>query len=98
MDRSKYTGVWIGEDKITAIGIAVKRWITMHGFSFNVNTDMENFKWIYPCGLKDRGVTSLKQMTGAAQDFKKLNGYVLEYFCRVFDLEPVVRNIDSLIL
>ena len=98
MDRSKYTGVWIGEEKITAIGIAVKRWITMHGFSFNVNTDMENFKWIYPCGLKDRGVTSLKQMTGVAQDFEKLNDYVLDYFCQVFDLEPVIRNIDSLLL
>jgi len=97
MNRAKYTGVWIADEKITAIGIAVKKWVTMHGFAFNVNTDMENFKWIYPCGIKDRGVTSLKQITGVTQNFEKLNDYVLNYFCTVFDLEPREKNIDSLL-
>jgi len=97
MDRGKYTGVWIANEKITAIGIALKRWVTMHGFAFNVSTDMENFKWIYPCGIKDRGVTSLELLTGAPQNFEKLNEYVLNYFCKVFDLKPVEKDIESLI-
>lgn len=97
MSRAKYTGVWIADEKITAIGIAVKKWVTMHGFAFNVNTDLENFKWIYPCGIKDRGVTSLKQVTGVTQNFEKLNDCVLNYFCKVFDLEPEEKNIDSLL-
>jgi lipoyl(octanoyl) transferase len=97
MNRAKYTGVWIGEEKITAIGIAVKHWVTMHGFAFNVNTDMENFKWIYPCGIKDRGVTSLEQITGVTQDFEKLNDHILKYFCEVFGLEPKEKNIESLL-
>ncbi|MEI7615254.1 MAG: lipoyl(octanoyl) transferase LipB [Actinomycetota bacterium] len=97
MDRGKYTGVWVGNEKITAIGISVKKWVTMHGFAFNVNTDMENFKWICPCGIKDRGVTSLMQLTKTTQDFEKLNGDVLNYFCKVFDLKPLEKDISSLI-
>lgn len=53
-EEKKYTGVWVGEEKITAIGIAVKHWTTMHGFAFNVNTNLDHFKWIIPCGLADR--------------------------------------------
>ena len=98
MSRAKYTGVWIEEEKITAIGIALKRWVTMHGFAFNVNTDMENFKWICPCGLRDRGVTSLKQITGITQNFERLNDLVLDYFCRVFNLEPVDKDLETLIV
>ncbi|MHB1335292.1 MAG: lipoyl(octanoyl) transferase LipB [Candidatus Humimicrobiaceae bacterium] len=97
MNRGKYTGVWVGNEKITAIGIAVKKWVTMHGFAFNVNTDLENFKWIYPCGIKDRGVTSLKQITGITHNFEKLNKNVLNYFCKVFDLKSEEKNIESLI-
>jgi lipoyl(octanoyl) transferase len=97
MDRGKYTGVWVKDEKITAVGIAVKKWVTMHGFAFNVNTDMENFKWIYPCGIKDRGVTSLMELTGARQDFEELNEAVLDYFCKVFSLAPVHRELKSLI-
>ncbi|MHB1346517.1 MAG: lipoyl(octanoyl) transferase LipB [Candidatus Humimicrobiaceae bacterium] len=98
MSRAKYTGVWIEEEKITAIGIALKRWVTMHGFAFNVNTDMENFKWICPCGLRDRGVTSLKQITGITQNFERLNDMVLDYFCSVFNLEPVDKDLKTLIV
>lgn len=96
-ERGKYTGVWVGNDKITAIGISVKHWVTMHGFAFNVNTQMEHFKWINPCGLKDKGVTSLQQILGVKQNFNILNEKVLKYFCKVFNLEPVRKNINSLI-
>jgi lipoyl(octanoyl) transferase len=97
LDRGKYTGVWVGNEKITAMGIAVKHWVTMHGFAFNVNTDMENYKWIYPCGIKDRGVTSLEKLTGETQDFEKANEQVLNYFCKVFELKPLEKDIGSLI-
>ncbi|NLC67433.1 MAG: lipoyl(octanoyl) transferase LipB [Clostridiaceae bacterium] len=92
----KYTGVWIGEDKITAIGIAVKRWVTMHGFAFNVNTNLEHFKWIIPCGLEERGITSLEKITRQKQDLERLNDLVADYFCRVFELEREMLSADSL--
>jgi len=57
----KYTGVWIADRKICAIGIKVSRWITMHGFAFNVNTDLKLFKGIIPCGISDKDVTSLNR-------------------------------------
>lgn len=91
-EEKKYTGVWVGGDKITAIGIAVKRWVTMHGFAFNVNTDLSHFNWINPCGLTDRGVTSLEKLTGKVQDFERLNSLVAEYFCGVFSLEPEIMQ------
>lgn len=96
-ERGKYTGVWVGNDKITAIGLSVKHWVTMHGFAFNVNTQMEHFKWINPCGLKDKGVTSLQQILGVKQNFDILNEKVLEYFCEIFNVEPVRKDINTLI-
>jgi|SRR5665648_61596 len=92
-EEKKYTGVWVGDEKITAIGIAVKNWVTMHGFAFNVNTDLEHFKWINPCGITDKGVTSLEKLLGCHQDLSKLNEIVLEYFCEIFDFIP--EKIDS---
>ncbi|MGI6777377.1 MAG: lipoyl(octanoyl) transferase LipB [Acetivibrionales bacterium] len=93
----KYTGVWVGNDKITAIGIAVKRWVTMHGFAFNVNTNLEHFKWIVPCGITDKGVTSVQKLLGHEADFEELNDKVIENFCRVFGMQPVLVDVDSLI-
>lgn len=81
-----YTGVWVGMEKITAIGIQVKKWTTMHGFAFNVNTDLSHFNWIVPCGLMDRGVTSLEKLTGRKQDMDKLLRRTAEMFCEVFDI------------
>lgn len=57
----KYTGVWIENRKVAAIGIKVSRWITMHGFAFNVNTDLSLFSGIIPCGISDKEVTSLQK-------------------------------------
>ena len=68
----EHTGIWVGGDKITAIGLSVSKSVTMHGFAFNVNTDLEHFKWINPCGITDKGVTSIKKLTMQECDFKKV--------------------------
>jgi lipoyl(octanoyl) transferase len=95
-DEGKYTGVWVGNEKITAIGIAVKRWVTMHGFAFNVNTDLEHFKWIVPCGITDRGVTSLGKLLGRPLDMGAMNRKVASYFCGVFNMEPRPVGMDEI--
>lgn len=83
----EFPGVWVGNDKITAIGLAVKRGVTMHGFAFNVNTNLEHFKLILPCGIVGKGVTSLKRITGREIDFEYANKMVLECFIKSFEYE-----------
>lgn len=93
---SQYTGVWVGDEKITAIGCSVKRWVTMHGFAFNVNTDLNHFRWINPCGITDKGVTSVQKILGQPQDIDKVNGQIISHFSRVFNCEPELINRQSL--
>ena len=95
-DEKKYTGVWVQNSKITAIGIAVKRWVTMHGFAFNVNTELNHFRWINPCGITDKGVTSLQKLLGRAEDYEKLNERVIWYFTQVFGLDEQRITLDEL--
>lgn len=84
----KHTGVWVNEEKITAVGVTVKRWVTMHGFAFNVNTRLEDFTWIIPCGIKDKGVTSLRKILGRSLDMDCVGRQVVKYFCQIFALQP----------
>jgi len=60
---NEHTGVWVESEKILAIGLAVKKGVTMHGFAFNVNTNVDHFKLIVPCGISDKGVTSIEKIT-----------------------------------
>jgi len=83
-----FPGVWVGNDKITAIGCAVKRWITMHGFALNVNTNLEHFKWINPCGFTDKGVTSLENLLGESQNMDMAIDYIIKHFNSLFDMKP----------
>lgn len=87
-DEQKYTGVWVDDKKIVAIGIAVKKWITFHGFAFNINTNLNHFNWIVPCGIRDRGVTSLKELLGHEVELEMVCKEVGEYFCKVFNTQP----------
>ena len=82
-----HTGVWIGNNKILAIGLAVKRGVTMHGFAFNVNTNLEHFNFIVPCGITDKGVTSVEKILGKAYSIDEMNKKVVDYFVRVFNYQ-----------
>jgi len=91
-EEKKFTGVWAEDEKITAIGIAVKKWVTMHGFAFNVNTDLEHFKWINPCGLTDRGVTSVRKLLGKEIEQYQAEELVIKYFCETFGYDEVEQQ------
>jgi lipoyl(octanoyl) transferase len=79
------TGVWVGREKLAAIGVRISRWITSHGFAFNVTTDLDYFNLIVPCGIADRGVTSLERLLGRAVDRQDVEDHIIAHFCRVFD-------------
>lgn len=85
----QHTGVWIGNEKILAIGLAVKRGVTMHGFAFNVNTNLEHFKYIVPCGITDKGVTSIEKITGKPFNIEEMNRLVVDYYVKIFDYQEV---------
>lgn len=82
-----HTGVWVDNRKITAIGLAVKRGVTMHGFAFNINTNLQHFSYIVPCGIVDRGVATLEHLTGVVQNFEQMTQMVTDYFCKVFEFD-----------
>jgi lipoyl(octanoyl) transferase len=79
-----HRGVWIMDEKITAVGISVKKGITMHGFAFNVCNDLAPFSWILPCGIPDKGVTSLEKTLGRKVEISKVYAEVEKYFKEVF--------------
>lgn len=85
----KYTGVWVDDRKIAAIGIKISSWITMHGFAFNVNTDLSLFDGIIPCGIKEKDVTSLQELTGQPQDIQIIKQKILRHFMEIFDYTDV---------
>ena len=84
------TGTWVGADKIGAIGVRVSRWITSHGCAFNVSTNLDHFRLIVPCGIGDRGVTSLARLTGRAPLVEDVEESFIRHVGDVFDREPVV--------
>jgi lipoyl(octanoyl) transferase len=80
-------GVWIGDDKLVAMGVHLSRWVTSHGFAFNVNTDLRYFEWIVPCGLQGKGVTSLAKLLGREVKMEDVVERVAQHFGTVFGLE-----------
>ena len=85
------TGTWLRTnevaEKIGAIGVRISRWITSHGFAFNVSTRLEHFQLIVPCGISDRGVTSLEQATGRTIPVGEVEARIVAHFAAVFDRE-----------
>jgi lipoate-protein ligase B len=82
--RPPYTGIWIGDRKIAAIGIAVRRGITYHGLALNVNTDLSYFNRIIPCGLPWADVTSMAKELGSEQNLAEVGDRFLHHFTELF--------------
>ena len=84
------TGAWVGADKIGAIGVRISRWITSHGFAFNVNTDLSLFRLIVPCGIPDRGVTSLATIARRDIPLAGVEDRFIHHLSAVFDRQVVI--------
>lgn len=83
------TGVWIENRKICAIGVKTSRWITMHGFALNVNTELDHFDLIVPCGIRDKSVTSISSELGNTIDLNDVMNKVISQFENVFEVTAV---------
>jgi lipoyl(octanoyl) transferase len=86
------TGVWVGRDKVAAIGVRIARWITSHGFALNVNTNLSHFELIVPCGLRDRGVTSVERLLGRTVELATLEDALIAAFGEVFTVQLVTPH------
>ena len=79
------TGAWVGDEKLAAIGVRIARWVTSHGFALNVSTNLSHFGLIVPCGITDKGVTSLEKLVARPVLMADVEAAVTEAFCAVFD-------------
>ena len=79
------TGTWVGDEKLAAIGVRIARWVTSHGFALNVSTNLEHFGLIVPCGIADKGVTSLEKLSGRPIAMNDVENAVVEAFSLVFE-------------
>lgn len=82
-----HPGVWVGNQEIAAIGLRLKKWVTMHGFALNVNTDLEYFSLIYPCGFADRTATSISRRLGREVALETVTERLLAYFAEIFEID-----------
>ena len=93
-------GVWIdtlaGEEKLAALGVHLSRWVTSHGFAYNVSTDLRYFDLIVPCGIPDKRATSLEQLLGRTVSREEVLPHLVEHFGKVFDRQMVSLSRRSL--
>lgn len=89
------TGVWIGNEKIAAIGVRIARWITSHGFALNVNTDLSYFQMIVPCGITDKGVTSMSKLLGRPVDIGEVARAITPRFGEVFERKIITAQAEA---
>ena len=83
------TGVWVGTEKLAAIGVRLSRWVTSHGFAFNVTTRLDDFSLIRPCGLRGYGVTSLARLTTTSVSIQAVTDVLTGHFASVFERQPI---------
>ena len=94
----EHTGVWVGKNKIGAIGVKITRGITMHGFAFNVSTDLTMFEGIVPCGIAGRWVTSVLAETGEHHGVKEVANLAAGHLASVFDRSLVWTHPKNLLV
>lgn len=87
-------GVWVGDQKLAAIGVRVARWVTCHGFALNVTTNLDHFRHITPCGIREGGVTSLEKLLGTAPPMRAVEDAFLRHFSEIFKRAPVEREAE----
>lgn len=89
------TGAWVGAEKIGAIGVRISRWITSHGVAFNVNTNLDHFRLIVPCGIGDRAVTSLGTLLGRYAPMEDVETAFVTHLADVFERQPIEVSAPS---
>ena len=87
-----FNGTWVENRKIGAVGVRISQWVTMHGFALNVNTELAAFSAIVPCGISDRGVTSLARELGREVELAEVEERAAAHFARLFDAELRVQS------
>jgi lipoate-protein ligase B len=93
-DKS-HAGVWVGNEEIAAIGLSVRKWITMHGFALNVNLNLENFSYINPCGFSDRRATSISRILGHEIAMGEVTDRLIAHFSEVFDITMKAGSVED---
>ena len=107
------TGVWVAAtgtdspqssqsgteaaEKLGAIGVHISRWVTSHGFAYNVSTDLRYFELIVPCGIADRKATSLEKLLGLSVDYREVAPGLMQHFAQVFGLDMRAASVDELL-
>ena len=86
------TGIWCGDEKLAAIGVRISRWVTSHGFALNVSTDLSHFGLIVPCGIADKGVTSMERLLGRPVPMAEVADAVVRRFAGVFRAAPTTSK------
>ena len=86
------TGAWVGDEKLAAIGVRIARWITSHGFAFNVNTTLNHFDFIVPCGITGKGVTSLQKLLDRTVPMDEVGDAIVLAFAEVFDSKAITST------
>ncbi len=89
------TGVWVGNEKICAMGVAIKRWTTYHGLALNVNPNLEHFRLITPCGISDKGVTSMKKLLGCTVPMAEVADKLVSRFAAEFGFDKAARTVRN---
>ncbi len=90
--KNNHTGVWVQGKKIASIGLAVRSWVTFHGFALNINPDLKMFDLIRPCGLEPQMMTSMRALLSSGLSLTNVKNRVIEHFAAVFDYAPVYTD------
>jgi lipoate-protein ligase B len=89
--QPEYTGVWVGDSKVCAMGVAIKRWTTYHGIALNISTQLDHFRLITPCGIVGKGVTSMQVLLGREVPMSEVADKLVAQLARNFEVDEVIR-------